>query len=39
MLSLVGNVNIETLDDLKIVLEEVGYSERVITEILKHYAS
>jgi uncharacterized protein Smg (DUF494 family) len=33
----VGNVNIETLDDLKNALEEIGYSDRAITEILKWY--
>jgi hypothetical protein len=33
----VGNVNIETLDDLKKALAEIGYSERAITEILKWY--
>ena len=31
------NVNIETLDDLKNALEEIGYSERAISEILKWY--
>jgi uncharacterized protein Smg (DUF494 family) len=33
----VGNVNIETLDDLKNALEEIGYSDRAISEILKWY--
>ena len=30
-------MNIETLDDLKNALEEIGYSERAIGEILKWY--
>ena len=34
---MVGNVNIETLDDLKNALAEIGYSERAISEILKWY--
>jgi hypothetical protein len=33
----VVNVNIETLDDLKVALVEVGYSDRAIIEILKWY--
>ena len=32
-----GNVNIETLDDLKNALGEIGYSDRAIIEILKWY--
>jgi len=35
----VGNVNIETLDDLKKALKAVGYSKRAITEIIKWYAT
>jgi hypothetical protein len=30
-------VNIETLDDLKNALGEIGYSDKVIIEILKWY--
>ena len=30
-------MNIETLDDLKNALAEIGYSERAISEILKWY--
>jgi hypothetical protein len=30
-------VNIETADDLKKALKEVGYSEKAITEIMKWY--
>jgi len=33
----VGNVNIETLDDLKNALGEIGYSDNAISEILKWY--
>jgi hypothetical protein len=33
----VGNVNIETLDDLKTALAEIGYSEKAIVEIVKWY--
>jgi hypothetical protein len=33
----VGNVNIETLGDLRNALEEIGYSDRAITEIIKWY--
>jgi hypothetical protein len=33
----VGNVNIETFDDLKNALGEIGYSDRAIIEILKWY--
>ena len=35
---MVGNVYIETLDDLKKALKSVGYSKRAIAEILKWYA-
>jgi len=34
---LVGNVNIETVEDLKKALKEIGYSNKAITEILKWY--
>jgi hypothetical protein len=30
-------VNIETADDLKQALKEIGYSDNVITEIVKWY--
>jgi hypothetical protein len=33
----VGNVNIETLDDLRQALAEIGYSERAIAAIVKWY--
>jgi hypothetical protein len=33
----VGNVNIETVEDLKKALEEMGYSNKAITEIMKWY--
>jgi hypothetical protein len=33
----VSNVNIETIDDLKLALKEVGYSNKAITEIIKWY--
>ena len=33
------NVNIETLDDLKNALAEIGYSEKAINEIIKWYDS
>ena len=32
-------MNIETLDDLKKALEEIGYSNRAIIEILKWYTT
>ena len=35
----VGNVNIETIDDLKVVLKEVGYSNDAINEIIKWYTA
>jgi hypothetical protein len=34
---MVDNVNIETIDDLKDSLGEIGCSERAIREILKWY--
>ena len=34
---MVGNVNIETVDDLKKALKEIGYSNKAITEIIKWY--
>jgi hypothetical protein len=30
-------VNIETADDLKKALKEIGYSDKAITEIMKWY--
>jgi hypothetical protein len=33
----VSNVNIETIEDLKAALKEVGYSNKAITEIIKWY--
>ena len=32
-------MSIETIDDLKTVLKEIGYSNKAITEILKWYNS
>jgi hypothetical protein len=32
-------VDIETLEDLRIVLKETGYSTKAITEIVKWYGS
>ena len=32
-------MSIETTDDLKTVLKEIGYSNKAITEILKWYNS
>ena len=32
-------MNIETADDLKKALKEVGYSDKAITEIMKWYTS
>jgi hypothetical protein len=31
-------VNIETAEDLKQALREIGYSDKAITEIMKWYA-
>ena len=36
---MVGNVNIETVEDLKKALKEIGYSNKAITEILKWYTT
>jgi hypothetical protein len=33
----VDNVNIETIEDLKAALKEIGYSNKAITEIIKWY--
>lgn len=33
----VGNVNIETIEDLKAALKAVGYSNNAIAEIIKWY--
>jgi len=33
----VGNVDIETVEDLKKALMEIGYSNKAITEIIKWY--
>jgi hypothetical protein len=35
----VGNVNIETVEDLKKALKEIGYSSKAITEIIKWYTT
>jgi DNA-binding transcriptional MerR regulator len=35
----VHHVDIETLDDLKAVLKETGYSNKAIAEIIKWYES
>jgi len=35
----VGNVNIETIEDLKAALKEVGYSNNAIIEIIKWYTA
>jgi hypothetical protein len=32
-------MNIETIDDLKTVLKEIGYSSKAIAEIAKWYTS
>jgi hypothetical protein len=32
-------VDIETVDDLRAVLKEIGYSNKAIAEILKWYSS
>lgn len=34
---LVNRLGVESLDDLKTMLKETGYSDRAITEILKWY--
>ena len=34
---LVGNVNIETVEDLKKALKKTGYSNKAIAEIIKWY--
>jgi len=34
---LVGNVNIETVEDLKKALKKTGYSNKAIVEIIKWY--
>ena len=36
---MVGNVNIETVEDLKKALKEIGYSNKAITEIIKWYTT
>jgi hypothetical protein len=35
----VGNLNIETVKDLKKALKETGYSSKAITEIMKWYTT
>jgi len=35
----VGNVNIETVEDLKKALKEIGYSNKAIVEIIKWYTT
>jgi hypothetical protein len=35
----VGNVDINTIEDLKAALKETGYSNRAIAEIVKWYAT
>jgi hypothetical protein len=35
----VGNVDIETIEDLKKALEEIGYSDKAITEIINWYTT
>jgi hypothetical protein len=37
LLHLVNRLGVESLDDLKIMLKETGYSDRAINEILKWY--
>jgi hypothetical protein len=32
-------MEIETVDDLKVVLKEIGYSSKAIAEIIKFYTS
>ena len=34
---LVAKVSVETVEDLKRVLKEVGYSNKAVTEIIKWY--
>jgi len=36
-ISVVGSVNIETVEDLKKALKETGYSDKAIAEIIKWY--
>lgn len=36
---MVGNVDIETVEDLKQALKEIGYSNKAITEIIKWYTT
>jgi hypothetical protein len=36
---MVEKVNIETVEDLKRALKDVGYSNKAITEIMKWYTS
>jgi predicted Ser/Thr protein kinase len=36
---LVDNVDIETIEDLKAALKEVGYSNNAINEIIKWYTA
>lgn len=36
---LVKCLGVESLDDLKMILKETGYSDRAINEILKWYRS
>jgi len=33
----VGNVNIETIEDLKVALKDSGYSNNAINEVIKWY--
>jgi len=35
----VGSVNIDSLEDLRKALKEIGYSKRAITEIIKWYSA
>jgi hypothetical protein len=35
----VGNLNIETVEELKKALKEIGYSRKAITEIMKWYTA
>jgi len=35
----VGNVNIETVEDLKKALKETGFSNKAVAEIMKWYAT
>ena len=34
-----GSVNIDSLDDLRTALKEIGYSNRAISEIIKWYST